>query len=141
MSRRRARDITFKYIYSMYFGDSNEENTVDTILTVNEEELIPLEEDEKVFLDLAIKGIKDNLEKIDDRILSKLKNWTKKRIFKVDLAILRLAVYELEYDKSVPYKVVINEAVEIAKKYGNDESYTFVNGVLREIYAESEEEK
>lgn len=141
MSRRRARDITFKYVYSMYFGDNNEENTVDTILTVNEEELIPLEQDERAFLDLAIKGIKDNLEKIDDRILSKLKNWTKKRIFKVDLAILRLAVYELEYDKSVPYKVVINEAVELAKKYGNDESYTFVNGVLREIYAESEEEK
>lgn len=141
MSRRRARDITFKYVYSMYFGDSNELDTVDTILTVNEEELIPLEKDEKEFLDAAIKGIRDNLGKIDERILAKLKNWTKQRIFKVDLAILRLAVFELEYDKSVPYKVVINEAVELAKKYGNDESYNFVNGVLREIYVESEEEK
>ena len=75
------------------------------------------------------------MNKIDEQILSKLKNWTIARIFKIDLAILRLAIYEIIYTDT-PYKVAINEAVELAKKYGNDESYTFVNGVLREIAKE-----
>ena len=141
MSRRRARDITFKYIYAMHFGQSNDEEIVDTIITsIEEDKKIPLEDDEKTFMDSAINGIKINLEEIDEIILSKLKNWTKQRIFKVDLAILRLAVYELLYDKTVPYKVVINEAVELAKKYGNDESYNFVNGVLGEIQKTNKEE-
>ena len=141
MSRRRARDITFKYVYAMHFGQGNDEEILDTIITsIEEDKKIPLEDDEKTFMDSAINGIKINLEEIDEIILSKLKNWTKQRIFKVDLAILRLAVYELLYDKTVPYKVVINEAVELAKKYGNDESYNFVNGVLGEIQKANKEE-
>lgn len=138
MSRRRARDITFKYIYSIYFGKENNENIINTILSANEEEIANLELDEKEFLDSAVSVITSNLDDIDKRILSKLKNWTRERIFKIDLAILRLAIYELEYSKDTPYKVVVNEAVELAKKYGNDESYTFINGVLREIIKEGQ---
>lgn len=83
-------------------------------------------------------GIKENEEKIDNMILAKLKNWSIERIFKIDLAILRLAVYELNFMDAIPPKVAINEAVELAKKYGNDASSNFVNGVLREIIKDRE---
>lgn len=138
MSRRKARDITFKYIYSMYFGKSNNNTLINTILSSNEQDTLKIEKEENEFLDNAILLIDKNLSEIDKKILSKLKNWTIERIFKIDLAILRLAVYELEYSKETPYKVVVNEAVELAKKYGNDESYTFINGVLREIIKEGQ---
>lgn len=137
MSRRKARDIAFKYVYAMSYGQEKTENIVDSILESYEEELPTLEGEDRVFFDKLTDGIKDNLTSIDKDILSKLKNWTIERIFKIDLAVLRLAVYELKFTDT-PYKVVINEAVELAKSYGNDESYTFVNGVLREIVKENE---
>lgn len=139
MSRRRARDISFKYIYSMYYGQGNQDITVDTILTVEEKEIKSLDEEEKKFFDTVVIGLDANIEEIDIKILSKLKNWTKERIFKIDLAILRLAVYEIIFCQNMPYKVAVNEAVELAKKYGNDESGNFVNGVLREIIKDREE--
>ena len=71
-------------------------------------------------------------------ILAKLKNWSIERIFKIDLAILRLAVYEINFMEGIPQKVAVNEAVELAKKYGNDTSSNFVNGVLREIIKDRE---
>ena len=77
-------------------------------------------------------------EDIDKMILSKLKNWTIDRIFKIDLAILRLAIYEIMYFEDMPVKVAANEAVELAKKYGNDSSQNFVNGVIREVIKEKE---
>ena len=138
MSRRKARDITFKYIYSSLYGSSDMENTIDSILTIDDEELNTLENDEKDYLEKVVSGINENEDKIDKMILSKLKNWTIDRIFKIDLAILRLAIYEIMYFEDMPVKVAANEAVELAKKYGNDSSANFVNGVLREIIKEKE---
>ena len=71
-------------------------------------------------------------------ILAKLKTWSIERIFKIDLAILRIADYEINFMDGVPVKVAVNEAVELAKKYGNDASSNFVNGVLREIIKDKE---
>lgn len=135
MSRRKVRDMAFKYIYALSYGKSDTQNVIDSILESYEEELVALEDDDKEFFDSLTIGVEQNLEAIDKNILSKLKNWTISRIFKIDLAVLRLAIYEVLYTET-PYKVAINEAVELAKKYGNDESYTFVNGVLREIAKE-----
>lgn len=135
MSRRKVRDMAFKYIYAMSYGKSDTQNVIDSILESYEEEITMLEGEDKEFFDFLTTGVEQNLEEIDKSILSKLKNWTISRIFKIDLAVLRLAIYEVLYT-DVPYKVAINEAVELAKKYGNDESYTFVNGVLREIAKE-----
>lgn len=135
MSRRKVRDMAFKYIYAMSYGKSDTQNVIDSILESYEEEITMLEGEDKEFFDFLTTGVEQNLEEIDKSILSKLKNWTISRIFKIDLAVLRLAIYEVLYTE-VPYKVAINEAVELAKKYGNDESYTFVNGVLREIAKE-----
>ena len=128
MSRRKVRDMAFKYVYAMSYGKEDTNNVIDSILDSYEDELTTLEGEDKVFFEALTSGVEENLNKIDEQILSKLKNWTIARIFKIDLAILRLAIYEIIYTDT-PYKVAINEAVELAKKYGNDESYTFVNGV------------
>jgi len=137
MSRSKAREVAFKYVYAMSYGKVEKEDVVDSILTSYEDEVVSLDGAYRKFFDGLTEGVKQNIEEIDTVILSKLKNWTIERIFKIDLSILRLAVYELNYTET-PYKVVINEAVELAKKYGNDESYTFINGVLREVIKEKE---
>lgn len=133
MSRRKARDITFKYIYSTLYGESVIQDTLESIITADSEDIEALDSEEKAYFEKVSDGIKANLEDIDKIILSKLKNWTIERIFKIDLAILRLATYEIMYFEAMPPKVAVNEAVELAKKYGNDASSNFVNGVLREI--------
>ena len=138
MSRRKARDITFKYIYSSLYGKSNMHDTINSILTVDEEEIKSLALDEKEYLEKVVLGIDEKKEIIDNMILSKLKNWTIDRIFKIDLALLRLAIYEIMFYEDMPVKVAVNEAVELAKKYGNDSSANFVNGVLREVIKEKE---
>ena len=72
--------------------------------------------------------------------MSKLKNWSLDRIAKIDLAILRLAIYEIIYVDSIPDKVSANEAVELAKTYGNNDSKSFVNGVIAKVIEDKEEE-
>jgi N utilization substance protein B len=72
----------------------------------------------------------EKIEEIDGMINKQTKGWTTSRMGKVDLAILRLAVYEIVFDEDVPTGVAINEAVEIAKKFGQEESSGFVNGIL-----------
>ena len=138
MSRRKARDITFKYIYSTLYGESEVADVLESIITADAEELSSLQGEEKTYFDKVTTGIKEKEQQIDDMILSKLKNWTIERIFKIDLAILRLAVFEIMYYEDMPPKVAVNEAVELAKKYGNDTSSNFVNGVLREIIKDKE---
>ncbi len=133
MSRRKARDITFKYIYSTLYGESEVSDVLESIITADADEISNLESEEKSYFDKVTTGIKEKSQQIDDMILSKLKNWTIERIFKIDLAILRLAVFEIMFYEDMPPKVAVNEAVELAKKYGNDASSNFVNGVLREI--------
>lgn len=138
MSRRKARDITFKYIYSTLYGNADVCDAIESIITADSEQVKELECEEKFYFDKVTEGIKQKEQEIDNIILSKLKNWTIDRIFKIDLAILRLAVYEIIYYEDMPYKVAVNEAVELAKKYGNDASSNFVNGVLREIIKDKE---
>lgn len=74
--------------------------------------------------------ILERLDGIDGELNGKVQGWNTERMGKVDLTILRLAVYEILYDDEVPTRVAINEAVELAKKYGQDSSSSFVNGVL-----------
>jgi N utilization substance protein B len=93
----------------------------------------------KQFIEVVLRGINENLKNIDEQILSNLKNWTLSRIAKIDLAILRLAVYEINYMKEIPVKVTANEAVELAKTYGNNDSKSFVNGVIANIIKDKED--
>ncbi|MDP8212696.1 MAG: transcription antitermination factor NusB [Candidatus Zapsychrus exili] len=80
------------------------------------------------------KGIEENIEKIDDKISSFATNWQIKRMAVIDKSVLRIGVFELLYAEDIPPKVTINEAVELAKKYGDLNSSKFVNGVLDKIH-------
>lgn len=79
------------------------------------------------------KNIAEKLEEIDAAIGEASKGWKVSRMAKVDLALIRLAVYEMRYEEDIPVKVAINEAVELAKQYGTDDSSSFVNGVLAKL--------
>lgn len=139
MSRHKAREISFKYVYQIAFGQPlivEEDGFWDMALEDDKN----LNEEDKAFIEGIVNGVKEHLDEIDKVIFSKITGRSMDRVFKVDLAILRIAVYELLYVKELSYKVVANEAVEIAKKYGKDNSHTFINGILREVIKEKVEE-
>lgn len=139
MSRHKSREIAFKYIYQIAYGQPlivEDDGFWDMAL----EEDNNLGDTEKEFIEGIITGVKEHLEEIDKIIFSKITGRSMDRVFKIDLAILRIAVYELLYVKDLSYKVVVNEAVEIAKEYGKDNSHSFINGILREVIKEKVEE-
>ena len=136
MSRKKARDNAFKCIYELEF--IKDKNLDDILSNCYEENNNSTEE--KEYIQMIVNGVKENIKKIDDIILSKLKNWSLDRIAKIDLAILRLAIYEVLYVDSIPDKVSANEAVELAKTYGNNDSKSFVNGVIAKVIEDKEEE-
>jgi len=130
MSRTSARKNAFYLVFQHDFvGAEGMDEAKDIFFSENEE----LDENDKVYIDKAVNGTLNNINEIDEIISSYAKGWSVKRMPKVDLAILRLAVYELKFDKSAPVGVVINEAVELAKKYSADSSPSFINGVLGKI--------
>ena len=92
----------------------------------------------KSILKKCFLGISQHQEDIDEKIKSHLKDWDFGRINKIDLALLRLAIYEICYEPDIPCKVSVNEAVELSKAYGEDSSSSFVNGILAEIIKEIE---
>ena len=135
MSRKRARDNAFKCVYEIEFGKNE---SIDDILRYCYEEN-SIKPDEKEYIEKVVRGIKEKLTEIDNIILSNLKNWSIDRIAKIDLAILRLAIYEIKYMDDIPEKVSANEAVELAKTYGNNDSKSFVNGLIAKVIESKEE--
>lgn len=133
MNRSAMREEAFKVIYSMQIQKvENKEEQIELYIESNN---INNKEAQEYIKDVAL-GIEKYQENIDNQIKQNLKeNWRIERISKIDLSILRLAIYEIEY-REIPYKVAINEAVEIAKKYGEDTSKNFVNGILASIVKE-----
>jgi len=91
--------------------------------------------DDKIFFEQEVFGTFENLQQIDDLISAKLKDWELSRIAKIDLALLRLAVYEIRFASDITSATAINEAVELAKVYGTDDSPAFINGVLGQVVA------
>ena len=133
MNRSAIREEAFKLIYSMQI--QKQEGLSDQIELYLESNQIE-NEDAKIYINDTIHGIEKNKEEINEFIIKNLKSdWKFDRISKIDLAVLSLAIYELKYT-DIPYKVVINEAVELAKKYGEDSSKKFVNGILASVVKE-----
>ena len=127
MSRRELREQIFKLLFRIEFN-SIEEMTEQERLFFEDEDAAQ-DKDADYILDKYHK-IQQKLDEIDAQLNEKADGWNTVRMSKVDLTILRLAVYEIHYDDSVPTGVAINEAVELAKKFGQDASSGFVNGVL-----------
>ncbi len=133
MNRTAIREQTFKLLYSLEI--QKQENIVEAIeLYIESNELT--DKNVKTYMKDTVCGIEKNKKEIINQIETNLKSdWKLERISKVDLAILKLAIYELKYTE-IPFKVVINEAVELAKKYGEDNSKNFVNGILASVVKE-----
>lgn len=132
MKRTETRELAFRLIYSVEIQKNMDEEQVELFLQENE-----IEKKEEVnYIKQVFTGIKENKEEILSLIENNLKEkWSVDRISKIDFAILEVAIFELIFSK-LPYKVVINEAVELAKKYGDDNSKAFVNGILASIVKE-----
>lgn len=130
MNRTAIRENAFKLIYSLEI--QNAENLEEQIELFFESNDITDKEAQKYIKNVVI-GINKNQTEILNDIEKNLKSdWKISRISKMDLSVLKLAIYEIKFNQ-IPYKVAINEAVEIAKKYGEDKSKNFVNGVLASI--------
>lgn len=133
MNRTAIREQAFKLIYSLEIQkQENKEEAIELYIESNE----ITDKNVKEYMTDAILGIQKHEDKIIEQIETNLKSdWKLERISKIDLAILKLAIYEIKYTE-IPFKVVINEAVELAKKYGEDSSKNFVNGILASVVKE-----
>ncbi len=138
MSRRAIREAIFKLLFISEFYSEDDMKTQEQIYfdgagcPENVKVMIISEEDTAFVFD-KYKKVKETTEKTDALLNDISEGWKTSRMSKVDLNVLRLAVYEMLYDDSIPVSVAINEAVEIAKKYGGDDSGSFVNGILGKI--------
>lgn len=128
MSRRELREQIFKLVFRAEFYDK-EDLPEQTRLFFEDDEQ-PMQEADHTYIADKSNKILGMLDTIDNMINTEAKGWTTERMGKVDLTILRLAVYEIKFDEDVPAGVAINEAVELAKRFGQEESAGFVNGVL-----------
>ncbi len=121
------RELVFKVIFQNEFRN----DLIETVL----EEVLAKEKSDSIRRDVEryVKGIYERLNVIDEKISSCLENWTFDRLSCVDRSVLRLGTYELLYEPDVPVQVTLDEAIELAKKYGTENSGRFVNGVLDRI--------
>ena len=133
MKRSAIRELAFQLIYSLEIQKPEDlEEQVELYLECNEVE----ENEAKEYIKDAVFGIKENINEIKELIEKNLKaDWKIDRISKIDLGLLKLAIYEIKY-KKIPYKVAINECLELAKKYGEETSKNFVNGILASVVKE-----
>ena len=131
MTRREARENAFKLIFEIpFFANERCEERLNAFFEdLNE----PISKDDRKYIADVVTLCFANLTDIDEAISANLKNWKIDRLSKVDLSILRLSVTEILYIDSIPGKVSVNEAVNIAKIYGDDNSPAFINGVLAQI--------
>ncbi len=147
MTRRQIRECVFLMIFRVEFHEREElpeqmqylEQTLDSLEEQNEElsaEAAKLRDKDKRYIEDKSADIIAHLDELDEAINAQSLGWKTGRMSKVDLSIIRLAVYEIRYEEAVPLKVSINEAVELAKKYGTNDSASFVNGILAKFAQE-----
>ncbi|GGJ10291.1 N utilization substance protein B [Paenibacillus hunanensis] len=135
MKRRLAREITVQSLYQMEMNEVKAEEAVEMLLEEaaadNESEVeVRNEAQLKTYVLDVVAGVSSNREAIDGLLVDYLQNWQVSRLSRVDRQILRLAVYEMIFTEDVPAKVAVNEAIELSKHFGTEESGKFVNGVL-----------
>lgn len=146
MTRRALREHCFKMLFCTDFYPVNEADEQiklyfdsvpedDTDEEGNSEVIheVKVAEKDQEELQKRVDEIIAKIPDLDEKISAATEGWAIKRIGRVELTILRLALYEMKYDENIPEKVAINEAVEVAKKFGGDESPAFINGVLAKL--------
>lgn len=143
LTRHQLREVAFQAMFSMMYQDDVSMTDAmrytlllaDNSLTEEEEVIIPL------YVDAVVAGVSEKQEELDGMIEKHLRGWKINRIAKADLIILRLAIFEMLYLQDVPNKVSLNEALELAKTYTDEESKRFINGVLSSVMAEIDSNK
>lgn len=131
MNRKKSREIAMELLFGMTLSKNTLKETIETFIEDYEMNLsiIDLE-----YIKGILAKVEENIEVIDKKIEETLTNWKIDRISKVNLSILRLAIGEMLYLDDVPEKVAINEAIELTKKYSDEKSVSFVNGVLDKAF-------
>ena len=146
MTRRELREHCFKMLFSANFYDAEEaERQLDNYFDAPEEDetdaeghtevlhQVTLEEKDREYLQNRVEQIIEAIPELDAALNQVAEGWKTRRMGKVELTILRLALYEMKKDETVPEKVAINEVVELAKKFGGSDSPAFVNGILAKL--------
>ena len=132
MNRTAMRELAFKLVYEIEVQKEESEETINLFLENNE----ITDEDVVNYLKDVINGLREHSSEIDELITKNLKdNWSLNRISKINLSLIKLAIYEMLYYE-VPFKVAINEVVELAKKYADDSAPVFINGILASVVKE-----
>ncbi len=146
MTRREMREHCFKMLFGVdfypteetagqaeqYFNSPEEDDTAEdgTVEVIHQ---VDMKDEERQFLIDRMEGMAAKIPELDQKINDVAQGWKTRRMGRVELTILRQALYEMEYDSEVPSKVAINEAVELAKKFGGKDSPAFINGVLAKL--------
>lgn len=130
MSRREIREQIFKILFQTEFYGNQE---WEEHLQLSLKGLGELREKDSDYITAKVRDIYQHLSEIDELINSRADRWKTGRMAKAELAIIRLAVYEMKYEEEIPVSVAINEAVELAKIYGTDQGAGFVNGILAKL--------
>lgn len=149
MTRREMREHCFKMLFGVdfypseetkgqaeqYFNSPEEDETAEdgTTQIIHQ---VEVKDEDRMFLIDRVEGMAAKIPELDEKINNVAQGWKTRRMGRVDLTILRQALYEMEYDSEVPSKVAINEAVELAKKFGGNDSPAFINGVLAKLVTE-----
>lgn len=129
MNRSEARELGFKFLYQIEVQKELNEEQIELFFDTNE----ITDNNAMEYIKDLVNGIEAQKVEISNIIANNLKSdWKIERISKINLSLLKLAIYEIKY-KQLPYKVVINEVVELAKKYGEDTSHSFINGILASV--------
>ena len=136
MNRSLAREIAMKMLYAASLGG---EESMSEVLEQSEQ-ADTLDDGDKTFLENLVAGVYARQEELDGVIEKHVQGWALNRLARVDLTILRMAAYELMYMPEVPVGAAINEAVELAKAYGEDKSSGFINGILGSVAREHRSE-
>ena len=131
-TRRKGRIIAFQTLYRFECTGESLEDVLD-FSWIDKELYSKLGDDSLDFARLLITGTTGNLQQVDESIKRQLEHWDFSRIARVDLAILRVGVYCLLFQKDIPFTVTIDEAISISKEYGTEDSYRFINGILDSI--------
>jgi transcription antitermination protein NusB len=143
MRRRIAREIALQCLYQMELNPINVDNALQIVLEEarkeNETQLeMPEEPWELQYIHAILNGIASNRIDLDQRLDAIMEEWTIERLSRVDKHVLRMAAYEMLHEQGVPRKAAMNEAIELAKRYGTEQSGKFVNGILGKLFQQLE---
>lgn len=130
MGRSKLRENIFKLLFLNTF---NKEDEMPQQLQLFFDSIPELKDNDQKYMEEKYAMVKEHLKQIDEMLNQSSSGWKTSRMSKVDLAILRLAAFEIKFDEDVPNSVAINEAVELAKRFGGDDSSAFINGILGAI--------